>query len=203
MFSCIEHYILFFSKVTFHVCLKNDISIFTGQQMTVISKGDFTAVIHHQDRYYAANRDTTTIDTFEYADHLKRIDSFTINAMDGSFITLGISNYLIYVCSLEDHRIDAYTLSGDLQFTIGKYGREAPGELFWPRICDTDASGAALIADCWNDRMQVLGVSGQWNIVQLDPSLKKPYSTCLVNDILYVYHKNEHGTNIISSYKSE
>ena len=172
--------------------------------MEVISIGDFTAVVHNQGHGYAANRSTNTIHVFEqHADKWKRINSFSIDITEGSFITLGISNNLLYVCSILDDRKDAYTLSGVFQFTTGKYGKEAPGELGGPRICNTDDSGAALIADYWNDRLQVLGASGQWNILQLDPSVKSPLGACLVNDTLYVGHQKEYGKWIISSYKSD
>ena len=172
--------------------------------MDMISKGDFTEVVHHQGLCYAANRNTMTIHVFEqYANQWKQIKLFSLVARSGTFITLGISNDLIYVCSFEDHRIDTYTLNGVFRFTTGKQGNRAAGELYWPRICDTDASGAALIADFGNDRLHVLGVSGQWRIVQLDPPVKRPWSACLVNDTLYVGHENENGKQFISSYKSE
>ena len=131
-----------------------------------------------------------------------QINSFSTNTTITSFITLGISNNLIYVCSSKSQIIHAYTLSGVFRFTTGKPGCYAPGELSWPRISDTDASGTALIADCNNDRLQVLGSSGQWSIVQLDPPVKSPLGACLVNDTLYVSHKNENGKRVISSYKS-
>ena len=171
--------------------------------MAVISKGDFAAVVHHQGRCYAANRDTKTIYMFEqYADQWKQIYSFSINTKNGDFISLGILNNLLYVCSFNDNKIYAYTLSGDFQFTTGKYGKEAPGELSWSRIFDTNTSGTALISDYHNNRLQVLSASGQWSIVQLDPPVKSPLGACLVNDTLYVSHKNENGKRVISSYKS-
>ena len=171
--------------------------------MAVISKGSYTAVVHHQGRYYAANKDTKTINVLElHADQWKQINSFSIYTDKCSFISLGILKNLIYVCSSSDSRIDAYTLNG-VQFITGERGNKAPGELYWPRICDTEASGSLLIVDSWNDRLQVMSAYCQWSIMQLDPHVKKPQSACLVNDTLYVNHLNENGNWFISSYKSE
>ena len=134
----------------------------------------------------------------QHSDQWEQIHSFSIDTTTGRFITLGISNDLLYVCALYDDKIDAYTLKGAFRFTTGKQGKSASGDLYWPRICDTDASGAALIADCGNHRLQVLSANGQWSIVPLDPPVKRPWGACFVNDALYVCH----GTNI-SCYNCE
>ena len=107
------------------------------------------------------------------------------------------------MCSLKGHKIDAYTLNGVFLFTTGKRGNKAPDGLSWPRICDTNSSGTALIADYCNDRLQVLNGNGQWSIVQLDPVASEAWSACLVNDTFYVGHENENGKYFISSYKPE
>ena len=49
----------------------------------------------------------------------------------------------------------------------------------------TDAGGAALIADCVNDRLQVMSASRQWSVVQLEPA-ERPASALLLNGRLFV-----------------
>ena len=175
--------------------------ICTGKPMQV-SKSDFTAVVHHQGRYYAAHTNNKTIDVFEQqADQFKQIYSSSIDTTKGSFISLGTSNNLLYV-SLAS-KIKAYAPSGAFQLTTSKFGSLTAGELIGPHICNTDASAATLIADLGNNRLQVMSAKGQWSIVPLDPPVKKQINVCLVQDTLYVSNRNENGKWLISSYEPE
>ena len=159
--------------------------------------------MQYLNRFYAANCDNNSINVFEHpADQWKHVYSFPIEMNSASDITLGISNGLLYVCSSHDHRISAYTLKGAVQFTTGKPGKRAAGRLRWPRICDTDASGAVHVADHCNDRLQVLSTNGKWNVLQLVPPTKSPWSACVVNNTLYVSHQSNHKL-IISTYKCD
>ena len=138
-----------------------------------------------------------------HANEWKQINTFSTNMKTMSDITLGLTNDLLYVCSFFYNKIDAYTHNGVFQFTTGRYGNKAPGEYRWPRICASNASGALLIADHWNGRLQVLSATGKWIVVEIDPPVLWPWSTCIVNDTLYVTHENEKRQYWISSYKSE
>ena len=169
----------------------------------MIIRCNFTAVVNHQGRYYAANRGESRIHVFEQQhDRWEQILLFAIDTSVGSYITLGISNELLYVSSFLDNKIDAYTLNGVFRFNAGNQGNRAAGEFRWPRICAADASGALLIADCYNDRLQVLSAMDYWSIVQLKPPVLEPASACLVDGTLYVSHQ-EKRKSVISKYKCD
>ena len=108
--------------------------------MTLIAKGAFTAVVDFWGRYYAAKRETNTINVFGHNrfDQWKPINSISIDMKEMSNITLGISNDMLYVCSFLDNKIDAYTHNGIFLFTKGKPGNKAVGQLNWPVDCDCD-----------------------------------------------------------------
>ena len=153
----------------------------------LIVEGNYSSVIHHKGRYYAANRDSRTIQVFEQpSNQWKQCYFFSIEAESNSYITLGISTELLYVCSATDARIEAYTLCGVHQFNADRRRDDTSDELNYPLICGTDSSGAALIADYGNDLLQVLSVGGQWSIVQVQPSVSWPKGAVLVNGTLYV-----------------
>ena len=132
--------------------------------MTKVADGFFTCVIRHKDRYYCENINTTTICEYEInANNLKLGHSFSLkNAKKDYVITLCISNDLLYVFFAGDNRLDLYSLSGELQSSIGsgelqsnigsgdlqsRVQMTALGQLNYPIICDVDAMGTILIAD--------------------------------------------------------
>ena len=170
-----------------------------GHPETRIAEGRLTAVLYYQGRFYAAKPETYSIHVYENTNQWKECNSFSITAEPYHFITMCISSDLLYVCSSDDDKIDASTLNGVFQFSAGKPGSGAPGELLLPYICATDTSGETLIADCGNNRFQVLSASGQWSILNLEPPIRSPMRACLVNGTIYVSDRNN---DLLSVYKA-
>ena len=98
--------------------------------------------------------------------------------------------------------------SGELLQTHGRSRREAtddgisgqtasgkpvygPGVLCFPRLCQVDADGSALVADCFNDRLQVMRADGTWSVVELDQAVSLPVGAVWCNESLYVFNDNK------------
>ena len=170
--------------------------VVTGDRVKQIITGCFTGVVRHHNRYYAANCTTTTIHVYEHADAWKQRHSFSVNATKNLIITLCMSNNCLYACLSVDNRIDIFSLDGHLRSSTGSCGDGAADQLSTPFICATDAAGAVLIADCDNNRLQLLTANGQWSLVQLQPHAVNPSGACIMNDTLYVneyYKKSLHA----------
>ena len=133
-------------------------------------------------------------------DDFKMRRPISVNAAEGNTISLCIANNLVYMGLSLAGRIDILSLEGELQSSTGCKGKGGPGQLSCPYICTTDDAGTAIIADSDNDRLQLLNANGQWNTVQLKPSVEGPMSACLMNDTLYV---NECDNEMIHAYKIE
>ena len=79
-----------------------------------------------------------------------------------------------------------FTLDGQLKSSTGRKGSRAASACNWPSICAPDDAGAALIADSWNSRLQLLNVNSQRSILELQLPVKEPYNAYLVNGTHYV-----------------
>ena len=60
------------------------------------------------------------------------------------------------------------------------------GQFNDPFICSDDSEGSILIADYFNDRLQVMTAAGEFSRVPLDPPVVEPNGAVLFNDVLYV-----------------
>ena len=182
-----------------HLLKQHYIYFVTGFCVKKIIEGCFTSVVRNQNRYYAAETRTTTIHVYEYAGQWFKCHSFSVNATKGHILTMCFANNLLFVCLCADHRRDIFSPSGHLQSSTGCKGSEGPDQFINPHSCATDA-GAVLIADSYNNRLQLLNANGQWCIVQLQPPVKGPCGACLMNDTLYV---NEWSYQQLHAYKME
>ena len=82
----------------------------------------------------------------------------------------------IHKLYLDDTDNDFETIAekGD---TVGKFDQ--------PLICDIDSEGRLLVADRFNDRLQVYS-AGAWRVPQLLPQPSSPRDAVYANGILYV-----------------
>ena len=139
----------------------------------------------HADRLYAADCDTGSIRVYEQEGDWTQCHDIDLPCA-AQHITLSISGGVIYACLSCDNKLMAYSLSGTLQGYWGSYGKGEVGELHAPYLCMTDADGAALIADMFKDRLQVVSARRQWSVVPLQPPVQWPRSALLHRGRLYV-----------------
>ena len=82
----------------------------------------------------------------------------------------------LLVCSTSDGR----------QQTHGAYGSGDAGQFSWPYVCYADDDGNVLIADCYNERLQVMNKQGEFSVLRLQPYVSQPRSAVLFKGHLYV-----------------
>ena len=166
----------------------NNVAIVAGEKHRIAS-GSFSSVIVHQDLVYAADCGKNQTRVFQRSDasspewrQLRSIDHEF--ARNNENITLSISNNQLKCCSVDESTIKVYSLSGELLQTYGTLGRADAGQLYSPCISDDD--GSVLIADCGNNRLQVMSEQGEFSVLQLQPPVSGPRSAVLFNQHIYV-----------------
>ena len=154
----------------------------------LIDSGDFRSVVVHQDLVYAADSSKNQTQVFQYNatssprwTHIRSIDHDF--EKKGATLTLSISNNQLKCCSYAIGSIKVYSLSGDLLLT---HTASNTDQFYRPIISDDDDDGSVLIADCYNDRLQVMSEQGEFSVLQLQPPVSKPRSAVLFNNHLYV-----------------
>ena len=137
---------------------------------------------------------------------LREIPTPCCSAEDLSGHTLEITDDRILLCCFRKGKLHVLSHSGELLHTHGRSRREAtkvdivgqtmsgqpvygPGVLQWPRLCQVDDEGSVLVADCWNDRLQVMRADGTWRVVDLDQPVSDPRGVALCKASLYVAGK--------------
>ena len=143
----------------------------------------------YQDQIYAATwteADTTsTVSVYNQRDgNWVKVHSFKV-VLKG-WVTLSVRNEQIKCCSASDSQIAVYSLSGELLQTHGERGRGNAGRLKYPYICTDDDDGSVLIADCQNNRLQVMSEQGEFSVLQLQPPVSQPRIAILFNNQLYM-----------------
>ena len=58
-------------------------------------------------------------------------------------------------------------------------------------LCQEDDDGAMLVADCLNDRLQVMDGRQMSSIVNMHPAVYRPRGAVYVNDVIYVISDRE------------
>ena len=56
-----------------------------------------------------------------------------------------------------------------------------------------------LVADYYNDRLQVCDVSGQWYVLDLQPPVKEPVGAAVIDNKLYVCSYSEKTLSVYTS----
>ena len=165
-------------------------SCFLGDCISCIESGWFTSVVVHGDLIYAAAYNIVTankIYVLRHTDQLpkpwERIHRFSV--MRGN-ITLRVRKDQIMVCSAAKNRIAVYSMNGELECTYGKKGYSSSGHVYDPIICNDDDDGSVLIADRYNNRLQVMSPCRVFSIVMLEPSVQWPVGAALYENSLFV-----------------
>lgn len=83
-------------------------------------------------------------------------------------VRIRLHNDRIYI-SYCNECLYIYNTQGGLLSTYGQRGNDVTklnaGFLCGPYLCDVDNSGTALLADCWNLRIQTCTSTGEWKVV--------------------------------------
>ena len=155
-----------------------------------IASGDFASVVVHQDQVYAADVKKNQVQVFRHNDTASPPRWIKLTCIDHDFkkryLTLSISNNQLKCCATIEGVIKVYSLSGELLQTYGTRGRGGAGQLRRPYISDDDDDGSVLIADKFNNRLQVMSEQGEFSVLQLQPPISRPCSAVLFNNQLYV-----------------
>ena len=173
-------------------------------ELDFIASGRFTSVVVHQDLVYAAEcRDNQTrvlqleVGTSS-SPHWRQLRSIDHDfASKSQTLTLSINSNQLKCCPWAENSIKVYSLSGELLQTYGTLGRADAGQLYSPCISDDD--GSVLIADCGNNRLQVMSEQGEFSVLQLQSPVPQPCSAVLFNNNLYVTSSAD-GNNAIHKY---
>ena len=157
----------------------------------------FTSVAVYHGNIYAAGfttDDRTVVYVFKQSGdgwHKAYTFKVTIN----SWVTLSVQNNVIKCCSRKDHQITVHNLAGKLLRTHGTHGTDDAGEFNSPYICDDGAEGSLLLADNWNQRLQVMRLNGECRVLQLQPPAFGHRSAAMFKNDLYLttFHAGSNG----------
>ena len=192
------------SNINYHdvmlTCLGNNV-----KDTTSTTQG-YSDVAVQSDRMYAARLATPLIvDVYDNRTWqlLWEIPTPCRLREDYIYHTLQVTGDSLLLCCFNNSNLHAFSHSGKLLQTHGRSWREAskgdimgkrasgdsvygPGVLFGPRLCQVDDDGSALVADCHNDRFQVMRADGTWSVVGLDHIVDDPKAAVWCNMSLYV-----------------
>ena len=149
--------------------------------------GDFTSIATNDHLIYAAEKRHGTISILEPHLNQKHTEhpAIKLTSPGGSFHTITIANHTLFLCDRGRNTLYTYSLDGACLRTRGHSG-SATGEMRGARLCCGDGEGSVLLADRWNNRLQMRDNMGQWHVVDLEPPVHKPVSAVLVGETLYV-----------------
>ena len=151
--------------------------------------GSFSCVIFHQNQLYAADCYKNEIHVFDYKRKaLTKIRTIKLRYKESSdgVLKMCAANNRLTCSATENHEIQVYSSDGEFLHTYGKFGSVGAGCLDTPLIGDSDVAGCVLVADCNNDRLQVMSEQGQFFVLDLQPEVSKPLGAAIFNDHLYV-----------------
>ena len=138
---------------------------------------------------------------------LWEIPSPCCSAEHDNWHTLHVSDDRILLCCDNKDKLYVLSHSGELLQTHGRSRREATGDdiigqtasgepvygsgvLFYPRLCQVDAEGSALVCDRRHHRFQVMRADGTWSVVKLDQPVRGRRGAAWCNASLYVANNN-------------
>ena len=104
----------------------------------------------------------------------------------GGTLRLRAANNRLMCSNTAHHEIQVYSLSGELLQAFSRPGSGDADRFNSPIICDVDTDGCVLIADCDNDRLQVMSEQGEFRVLDLQPHISQPESAVIFSGDLYV-----------------
>ena len=161
-----------------------------GKEIIKIDSGNYRSGPYHDGKLYVYDCDSNTIIVYEYSRLWKKQTTFQSPVKHG-FNTLSISDTTITICSQCEHKLYIMNVRGEVIHTYGTHGSRDAGELDDPVLCQEDEDGAMLLAEFWNNRLQILDEQRKWSIVNMQPEVKTPMSAIYVNHVIYVVSKRD------------
>ena len=90
----------------------------------------------------------------------------------------------MYLSCWNENCILYFNAEGNLVTSFGQYGQgEAAGRLYDPRLCKLDVHGNAIIADYWNQRMQICTRGGEWSLLEIAGDLGLALDAVVDNEL--------------------
>ena len=155
-----------------------------GEHIKTISSDKYNDVCMHAGLVYAAPYNDQAIHGYDPSTW-ERIRIIT--ACPSGYLyshTLRVTNCGIALACSYNHCIHMLDDSCSLQHTHGGTG-VVKGEFNGPRLCSIESDGSMLVADLFNDRLQVFH-DGKWSILPLQPQPSRPVGAVVTQHALYV-----------------
>ena len=178
----------------FTACETSGLQILAPDRMLirVLHTGHVCDVISDQETVYALETKASEVLVFKYYGteslHWRKSPwkleySFKSACALSNDDTMAVVNETIVICSYRNSALHRYSLSGEpLASLPSSPSKRSPGHLWRPRICCRTGNGSLLIADHYNNRLQVLTPDGQWQVLQFARALSYPWDAVLANE---------------------
>ena len=111
---------------------------------------------------------------------------------------LTLRDNLVYVCDINNHRIQVFDLDLNFVRSIGSHG-SGRGEFILPFDVKFDAAGNMYVAECGNKRVQVMDSSGRFIQEFGRGKLREPSSLLIADKYVYV---SDYSGNCIVVYET-
>ena len=167
--------------------------IFCSDFAAPLQKGVYSGVIFHQNHLYATECNENEIHVFDHKRSVL-IQTRTVKlrfSEPGGTLRIRAANNRLTCSTTTHHEILVYSLSGEFLQAYGRPGSGDADRLDSPIICDVDTAGNVLIADCDNDRLQLMSEQGEFCVLDLQPHVSHPESAVIFNGYLYATAYNE------------
>ena len=155
--------------------------------MDRISSQEYTSVAAaHQGEIYAATEGGYSVVCrykFTTGERWEKVLCFPV--IDG-WKTLNVNRNRVTCGSQHENEVAVYHMNGTLIRKRGQFGSKKVGQFSGLYVSDGDDAGNVLIADRWNNELQVMSSRGKFRIVSLEPRVEQPRAAVLFNDDLYV-----------------
>ena len=159
-----------------------------GKRQQLVAEGAFCDVVLEDERIYAVHQSSRTIKIITYdegSDSFTIHRSININDYKANIKnTIHVAGNAIFIAFWPSNRIDKYTLDGFFYLSIGTVGDQI-GQFKGPRICGSDKEGNLLIADCNNNRFQIMTPTGDFHVWKI-ADVEKPLFAAFVGNKLWI-----------------
>ena len=128
-----------------------------GNVISIIGSGNYKSGVYHNGTLYVYEDDSASIQTYKYNDSWERQRTIQSPFSKGQN-TLSISDTTITVCGVFAQSLCILNHEGQQINSYGKPSKrsKSAGRLNCPRLCQEDGDGVLLVADSWNNRLQIL-----------------------------------------------
>ena len=166
---------------------------------TFIDRGDFKSVDAANGLLYAYDYVQGTINVYTFdAGAWTKERCFKPPYDVKTFATIRVQNDTCLICSMDADKIYSTDLNGELLQSYGDTGKQMPGRLSYPSLCQQDAAGSILVADHDNHRIQMMDATGKWSVLVQLGAQEFPRGAAQVGSKLYVVSYG--STNQLTTY---